>query len=114
MLKEKLSKLEFTSKVHEYMRNKAIEVGFVFTMIDSSGREWYLSSKELDECTQEAWEECTYESLREWNALKEKFRCEAVDKVSKKYELIINENNCPLEKNWKQWYQSTLQSNKGV
>lgn len=89
MTKEKISKLEFTSKVHEYMRDKAIETGFVFTMIDRTGHEWYLHSKELDECTQEAWEEVTEESLIEWEKLKEKFRVEAVNKVNEKYSLQL-------------------------
>lgn len=87
MTKEKLSLLEFTSKVHDYMHKKACEVGFVFTMEDSFGNEWYLHTRELNECTQEAWEEVTTLSLRNFKSLKEKFRCEAVDKVSEIYQL---------------------------
>lgn len=98
MTKERISKLEFTSKVHQYMRDKALEVGFVFTMRDRTGREWYLSSKELFECTQEAWEEVTPESLRNWNTLKEKFRVEAVDKVSESYALqLFDEHGMPIK-----------------
>ena len=50
MTKEKLSLLEFTSKVNDYMHKKACEVGFVFTMENSSGNEWYLHTRELNEC----------------------------------------------------------------
>lgn len=97
MTKEKISKLEFISKVHQYMRDKALEVGFTFTMKDGTGREWFLHSSELFECTQEAWEEVTPESLRNWNTLKEKFRVEAVDKVSEKYSLqLFNEYGMPI------------------
>lgn len=77
MTKEKLSLLEFTSKVNDYMHKKACEVGFVFTMEDSFG----------NECTQDAWKDVTNLSLRNFKSLKEKFRCEAVDKVSEIYQL---------------------------
>ena len=87
MTKEKLSLLEFTSKVHKYMRDKALEVGFVFTMRDRSGLEWYLHTRELNECTDTAFKEATPESLKEWENLKKSFESEAIEQLNKIYDI---------------------------
>lgn len=87
MTKEKISKVYFQVLVNNFIKKKVIEKGFVFTMIDRSGREWFLDVKELEDCTNESFKEATEESIKQYKALKESFRLESERVVSEKYDI---------------------------
>lgn len=89
MTKIKISKLDYNLLAHDYMRDKAIEKGFVFTMVDRSGREWFLSAKELYECSDVSFKDATTESLKKWREFQETFRSEVEKILNEKYEITM-------------------------